>query len=71
MGYFKCVQNHDGKVVIVHNLAHDGSKLGRITFDENERFAEGQIKEGDVVVINYGFSKVDPAVGTSCKFPEE
>jgi hypothetical protein len=70
MGYFKCVQNRDGKVVIVHALGRDGKKLGRITFDDNERFAERQVEEGDVGTINYSFSKVDPSVADLLNFPE-
>jgi len=67
MGFFKCIANRDGKVVLVHNLDQDGGKLGRITFDENERFAENQIKEGDVCTISYAFSKSDPGTLT---FPD-
>lgn len=71
MGYFKCVQNSGGKVVIVHGLDQDGvTKLGRITFDDNERFAENQIKEGDIGIISYSFSKADPTLASSIKFPD-
>ncbi len=69
MGIFKCVKNKDGVVVLVHNLDAEGGKLGRITFDENERFAESQIQEGEFCTVSYYFTKFPEQQGG--QYPEE
>jgi hypothetical protein len=73
MGYFKCVKNADGVVTLKHSVdSETGAQLGTIEFRDNERFAENQIKEGEVTMVSYSFSKVAPEnVSPSTRFPED